>query len=161
MTLDEYLEYNCDYLQSAVKDVPSGKDLAPFFAFVKDDVVGMVPANFTDKANAVALFRAFLKAVGAEQYAIVSAAWYVELNNAEQAAGTELINREGTGTLYKDRRRECYQVSVGDRERSLLVTFGVERDYKGKIRRLVRKPSPGPADFAHGRMLDLLIEARH
>jgi hypothetical protein len=161
MTLEEYLEANCRYLETAIEDVSSGEDLPPVFAFEKDDVTVMVPPALDDKALAVGLFKTLIKSVGAERYAIISAAWYVALDPQEITVATALIDREGTGTKYKDRRRECYWISVGDRERSLIACFDVERDYKGKIRRLLRRPSPKPADFVHGRMTDLLIEARH
>jgi hypothetical protein len=160
MTLEEYLEANCRYLEAAVKDVPSGQDLAPVFVYEKDGMTVMVRPALDDKVLAVALFKGMLKSVGAERYAIISAAWYVALSPEESTAATALIDREGTGTKYKDRRRECYWISVGDREQSLLACFDVERDYKGKIRRLLRRPSPRPADFIHGRMMDLLM-TRH
>lgn len=111
-------------------------------------------------ARLTRLFRAFLRAIGAERYAIVAAAWIVRVSREEIAAATELINRDGT-TAYRDRRRECYQVVAGDRERTLIASFDVERDYKGKIRRLVRSAGPGTT-AAFGRMVDLLVErTRH
>jgi hypothetical protein len=161
MTLEEYLEFNCDWLLSAVRDVPSGKDLYPVFTFQKDNASVMVPPTIEDKGLAVALFRSLIRSVGAERYAIISAAWVVGLAEHEKDAGHAIMDREGTGTVYKDRRRECYWVVVGDREKTLLAVFFVHRDYKGKIRRLERGPSPSPQAFAHGRMMDLLVEARH
>jgi hypothetical protein len=71
-----------------------------------------------------------------------------------------VIEREGTGGAYKDQRCECYSVIVGDREKTLTALFDVERDYKGKIRRLVRQVESTPGMF--GRMVDLLVErTRH
>jgi len=54
---------------------------------------------------------------------IIAAAWYVAVSDAEGEAATRVIDREGTGGVYKDERRECYQVTVGDRERSLIAAM--------------------------------------
>jgi hypothetical protein len=161
MTLEDYLERNCAWLEEAVKTVAAGKDLMPMFAFETKDETVVIPPIGADKELMVAVFRGTARAAGAERYAIISAAWVVGLAEHEKDAGHAIINREGTGTVYKDRRRECYWVVVGDREKTLLAVFFVHRDYKGKIRRLERRPSPRPQDFLHGRMMDLLIEARH
>jgi hypothetical protein len=157
MTLEEYLEDQCVMLQKALADVPAGQDLPPLFGFVKDRMIGIVPAYFRggDKAVKIELFRAFLNAIGAEQYAIIAAAWYVALAKNEHAAAFAVIDREGTGGAYKSRRRECYHVVAGDREKTLSAMFHVERDYKGKIRRLVRQE--GSPEGMFGRMTDLLV----
>jgi hypothetical protein len=161
MTLEEYLERNCAWLEEAVKTVAAGKDLMPLFAFETTEASVVLPPTIEDKALMIALFRANARAAGAERYAIISAAWVVKLAQHEMTADRALIDREGTGTVYKDRRREAYWVVVGDREKTLVAVFFVHRDYKGKIRRLERRPSPRPQDFLHGRMIDLLVEARH
>jgi hypothetical protein len=158
MTLEEYLEDQCVMLQKAVADVPAGRDLPPLFGFVKDEMIGIVPGSFEggDKADKIELFRAFLNAIEAEQYAIIAAAWYVALAKDEHAAAFAVIDREGSGGAYKSRRRECYHVAVGDRDQTLCAMFDVERDWKGKIRRLVRQEGAAGATF--GRMVDLLVE---
>jgi hypothetical protein len=160
MTLEDYLERNCAWLEEAVKTVAAGKDLMPIFAFETADATVTVPSAVDDKDLAVQLFRALAKAAGAERYAIISAAWRVKLAEHEKDTGRAIIDREGTGGVYKERRQECYFVTVGDREKTLIANYDVERDYKGKIRRLIRVPL-NPQPFAHGRMMDLLIEARH
>jgi hypothetical protein len=158
MTLEEYLEANCHVLEQAVKIVPAGGDLPPFFGYVKDGVAdgGGVGRLFDDKAQAVAAFKSFLRAVGAEQYAIIGAAWYVRVSREESPAAIKQIDREGTGGAYQDRRRECYQVVVGDRERTLMALFAVERDDKRKIRGLIRQEGVSKGMF--GRMVDLLVD---
>jgi hypothetical protein len=161
MTLEDYLERNCAWLNEAVKTVAAGKDLMPMFAFETADTTVVIPPISADKDLMVAVFKGTAREAGAERYAIISAAWVVGLAEHEKDAGQVIIDREGTGTVYKDRRRECYWVIVGDREKTLLAVFFVHRDYKGKIRRLERGPSPSPRAFAHGRMIDLLVEARH
>jgi hypothetical protein len=159
-SLEDYLEMNVAWLETAVQTVAAGKDLMPMFAFETTDATVVVPPTIDDKELMVALFRGLAKKAGAKRYAIISAAWYVRLEIHEHAAATAIISREGTGGVYKDRRRESYHVVVGDREQTLIATFDVERDYKGKIRRLIRFPALEPQAFAHGRMIDLLIEAR-
>jgi hypothetical protein len=160
VTLEDYLVRNIAWLETAVKTVAAGKDLMSMFAFeTKDETVVVPPTG--DKALMVALFRATARGAGAERYAIISPAWIVKLGKHEIEAGSAIIDREGTGTVYKDRRQECYFVIVGDREQTLIAGFNVVRDYKGKIRRLIRLPALVPQAFPHGRMMDLLIEARH
>ena len=163
MTLDDWLAANCRYLEEAVQDLPAKGDLPPFFAAMKDGMPIVVGLDFRslDKALAVNLFQAVLKRAGADQYAIIAAAWYVRVRHDENVGATfRQLDREGTGGAYKDQRRECYQVVVGDRERSLGALFDVERDYKGKIRRLIRQ-SGTPKDM-FGRMVDLLVpQTRH
>jgi hypothetical protein len=160
-SLTEYLERNVAWLEEAVQTVPAGKDLMSMFVFETTDATVVIPPTIDDKELMVAVFRATAREAGAERYAIICAAWYVRLETHEHAAATAIINREGTGGVYKDRRRESYQVVVGDREQTLIAAFDVERDYKGKIRRLIRFPALEPQDFPHGRMIDLLVEGRH
>jgi hypothetical protein len=158
MTLEEWLTANCGYLELAVRDLPAKADLPPFFAAIKDDmplIFGIDLMQF-DKTVAVQLFQAGLKAMGAEKYAIIAAAWYVKVN-IDDAAVVEVIDREGIAGAYKDQRRECYQVTVGDHERSLIAIYDVERDWKGKIRRLTLQKK-GAAKSMIGRMVDLLVE---
>lgn len=159
MTLEQWLDMNCVYLQAAIKDLPANGDLPPTFAAMKDDtpvVFGLDLLHF-DKAVAVNLFKAGIRAIDADQYAIIAAAWYVRIAAEEANAAVQVIDREGTGGAYKDQRRECYQVTVGDRERSLVALFDVERDWKGKICKLVRRTEGVPKEF-FGRMVDLLID---
>jgi hypothetical protein len=161
LSLEDYLERNIRWLEDAVQTVAADKDLKPMFAFETAEATVVVPPTIDDKDLMVAVFRGIARAADAERYAIIFAAWYVRLEEHDKDAGKTIIDREGTGGVYKDRRSECYTISVGDREKSLLAVFDVHRDYKGKIRRLERRPSPRPQDFVHGRMMDLLVEARH
>ena len=106
------------------------------------------------------MFRAFLNAIGAEQYAIIAAAWYVALAKNEHAAAFAVIDREGTGGAYKSRRRECYHVVAGDREKTLSAMF------QRRARRQGQNPPPGAAESApegmFGRMADLFADrTRH
>jgi hypothetical protein len=161
MTLEQWMAANCGYLEMAIKDVPAKADLPPTFAALKDDtpvVFGLDLTQF-DKEVAVNLFRAGIRAIDADQYAIIAPAWYVKLSHEEAAAATAVIGREGTGGVYKDQRHECYQVTVGDRERSLIAVFDVERDWKGKIRRLIPRSGVGAVpEGSFGRMVDLLVD---
>jgi hypothetical protein len=160
-SLHDYLERNVAWLEDAVKTVPAGKDLMPMYVFETAEATVCVPPIGADKELMVAVFQGVARAAWAERYAIISAAWYVRLEPHEKDVGEATISREGTGTIYRDRRRECYEVVVGDKEQTLIATFGVERDYRGKIRRLIRFPALEPQFFPHGRMLDLLVEAKH
>jgi hypothetical protein len=161
MTLHDYLEANVAWLEEAVKSVAAGSDLMPMYVFETADATVVVPPIIHDKDLMVAVFEGLAKKAGAVRYAIISAAWYVKLAPHEATTGTAIIGREGTGTIYKDRRRECYEVVVGDKEQTLIATFDVQRDYKDKIRQLIRLPALEPQAFSHGRMIDLLVEARH
>lgn len=161
LSLKEWMTSNCNYLERAVQDVPANGDLQPFFAAMKDDtpmIFGVDLLQF-DKAFVVDLFKAFLHTVGADQYAIIAAAWYVKLPRVEAERAVPVLDREGTGGAYKDQRRECYQITVGDRERSLIALYDVERDWKGKIRRLIRRTGVGGMpEGLFGRMVNLLVE---
>jgi hypothetical protein len=163
MTLDDWLAANCRYLDAAVQDLPAKGDLPPFFAAMKDGMPLVVGLDFPrlDKALAISLFQAVLRRAEADQYAIIVAAWYVKVRRDQNFGATfRQLDREGTGGAYKDQRRECYHVVVGDCERSLAALYDVERDYKGKIRRLIRQPGIMPDHI--GRMVDLLVpQTRH
>lgn len=160
MTLDAWFAVNCKYLEHAWQEVPAKHDLAPMFAGMKDGIAIVFAAQLLlrlDKEMAVDLFRGILKAAGADQYAIITAAWYVAVPRGEHAAAArQIIDQEGTGGAYKDQRREAYQVIVGDRERTLTALYDVTRDYKGKIRRLDRVTDA--PEIMSGRMCDLLVE---
>lgn len=159
MTLEDWLDTNCRYLEEAVRELPARGDLKPVFAGLKDGqplVFGFDLSHF-DKRFAVNLFQAALREMEADHYVIIAAAWYVKLPRGEDDAAVKTIGREGTGGSYKEQRRECYQITVGDHERSLIAIFDVERDYKGKIRRLVLQ-NKGEASGMIGQMVDLLVE---
>jgi hypothetical protein len=164
MTLEEFLDLNCHYVETAALKVASGQDLAPLFSYLREDggfVFGTITAGFVDnpaKDLTMAWCRARLRAERARMYALISAAWVVQRRDPAEAAEVErVIGAEGSGTRYRDERRECYLVSVGDHERSLLVTLDVQRDYKQKIRKLVRGPVSQGGDLG-GRMVNLLLD---
>jgi hypothetical protein len=162
LTLQEWLDFNIAYLLAEVVKVPAGKDFPMTFYFVTgtSEIYLRHPTS-DDRDLEIALFRGMMKAAGAVQYAIISSAWVVALRGAEVPAARALMEREGTGTKYKDRRQEVYLVVAGDKDETLQAYFDVRRDYKGKIRELIRR-NTGPL-FSEGRLIDLLIsrEGKH
>jgi hypothetical protein len=165
VTLEDFLEFNCHYVESAVRDLSSGHDLEPLLSYVKQDGdVVMVPlgagwANSLTKDLTMAWCRTRLRADQAQIYALISAAWTVRRDDPAEAAEVErVIIEEGSSARYSDERKECYVVSVGNREGSMVATLWVVRDYKQKIRGITRGPvSKGDAE-ARGRMVHLLRE---
>lgn len=160
MTLEDYLDTNCRWLEMTVKTAPPGGDLPPFFGYVADGTMGAVAHDIPidDKSLVAVVFAKFLQAIGAEQYVVILPAWHVPVQSPEVEAASKIINREGTGGQYAERRRECYHVTVGDRERSLVAFLNTIRDGAGKITALERVPFPPSNSF--GRFSDLLEQAR-
>jgi hypothetical protein len=154
MTLEQWLDKNCAQLEKAVQWVPSGRDLPDLYIYGKGESAGFVtlPDNLSDKDLVITLFKSALKKLDADKYAIIMAAWYVQMEPDED---DEIAMQEGTGGRYKDRRKDCYIVAVGDESRSLLATFDVQRDYKKKITGLIRHD----ADISglEGRYINLLV----
>jgi hypothetical protein len=165
--LEEWLERNCQYVEAEAKKLPSGKDLRPFLSYIKADgdlVVVDLAAGFGDAAGknlAMAWCRTKMREDRAQMYALVSAAWIVSRKDPTQAAEMErVVEEEGTGGRYRDERKECYSVSVGDREHSILAVLWVKRDYKQKIRALIRGPDSKHTDELRGRMTNLLRDVQ-
>jgi hypothetical protein len=165
-SLESYLDFQCRYLAEAVQTVPAGKDLRPLMSWVGEDgKVGVMiePILFNsgrEKDLTVAMFKSCLRQARAVRYAIISACWIAQLSLEEGDRDRDLIRREGTGGKYKDRRSEAYQITVGDRERTLMAGFDVRRDYKGKIRQLIAREGPSAHTLIEGRFFDLLA-TRH
>ena len=160
--LAKFLEVNCRYLNEEVVKVPAGKDLAPLLVGFRDqdDVPIIVPPSpALSKAITMAIFRTALRKLGADRYVVIWPAWYVAVTHEEHKRAFEVLDREGIEHHqgeFKDRRKECYQIMVGDREQTLAAVFDVERDYKGKIRRLIRHK--GNAQHLFGRVVNLLVD---
>jgi hypothetical protein len=167
LTLQDFLEFNIDWLEDAVRSVKAGGDLAPQLSFFdRDGNLCMALLNLTnDKELEMQLARGLLKAQGARMYALISAVWVIRLDGLEPGNAERmnaLIDKHGTGHPEVEHlRQEMYFVTVGDRNGSLFACFAVERDYKGKIRHLHRQPNPSPHAMVSGRMADLLAEPRH
>lgn len=166
-TLEDWLETNIRYAEETAPTVKSGGDLPPVVAAVKDgQVIGasaLLWRSIAEKNRMVDLFRAYLKSVEADRYALISMAWGIRLpNDANVAEAERVIGTQGsTGTKYEAGRTEVVNVVVGDRTRSLSCTLDVTRDYKGKIRKLTRQPTRSSLDAAigmHGQMIDLLLD---
>jgi hypothetical protein len=162
--LENFLDANIGYVQKAVLDVPSGQDLRPFLSYIKEDgdlVFVDVAGGFADsdsKDLMMAWCRGRLRTDRAQKYALISAAWVVGRTDPAQAAELQrVVAREGTGGRYRDERREVYLISVGDQQRTLVAILDVERDYKGKIRRLTRNDALSGVEL-RGRMANLLID---
>jgi hypothetical protein len=167
MTLEEWLDSNCRYVETEAKKLPSGQDLRPFLSYIKADgdlVVVNLAAGFGDAASkdlTMAWCRSRMREAHARMYALISAAWYVRRTDAAEAAEVERVfDLEGSEGRYRDERRECYSVSVGDRERSILAVLYVKRDYKQKIRALIRGPDSKQSDDLRGRMANLLRDVQ-
>jgi hypothetical protein len=165
MTLDDFLEFNIHYIETAVLDLPSGHDLEPLLSYITPDGdVVMVPlaagwTNSLTKDLTMAWCRSRLRADRAQIYALISAAWSVGRTDPAEAAEVErVIIEEGNSARYSDERKECYVVSVGDRDGSIVAHLWVTRDYKQKIRRLDRGPVSKGGDNLRGRMIGLLRE---
>jgi hypothetical protein len=163
MTLEEWLESNCRYVETEAKKLPSGQDLRPFLAYINGDgelIIADVAAGFGDAASkdlTMAWCRTKMRQDEAQMYALISAAWVVGRKDQAEAAEVERVfDLEGSEGRYRDERRECYTISVGDRERSILAVLYVTRDYKGKIRQLTRGVDSKHADDLRGRMVNLL-----
>jgi hypothetical protein len=166
-SLEEFLDGQLRALEVTALNLPARGELATLFIAAKSGnppaILPVLLGDGAERALQISLFRAQLQAAGAERYAIVSAAWYVQATVAEKAEAEATIDREGTGGRYKKRRQECFLVSAGDRTRTLLAVLDVERDYKGKIRKLSRRASADSANLTaqlRGRMTDLLV-TRH
>jgi hypothetical protein len=167
VTLEDFLEFNCHYVETAVLDLPSGHDLEPLLSYIKQDGdVVMVPlgagwTNSLTKDLTMAWCRSRLRTDRAQIYALISAAWSVGRTDPAEAAEVErIIIEEGSSARYSDERKECYVVSVGDRDGSIVAHLWVTRDYKQKIRKLVRGPVSKGDDEVRGRMTDLLREVQ-
>jgi hypothetical protein len=166
-TLEEWLEQNCRYVETEAKKLPSGQDLRPFLSYITPeggvvvlDLTAVFGAGFS-RDLVMAWCRTKMREDRAQMYALVSAAWVVGRKDLAEAEEVErVIADEGTGGRYRDERRECYSVSVGDRERSILAVLYVARDYKGKIRQLTRGPDSKQADDLRGRMVNLLRDVQ-
>jgi hypothetical protein len=167
-TLEAFLETNLRAVEERALQLKSNGSLTTMLIAVTEGVVAVSPVVLQDGDGAardleMSLFRARLQAIGADRYAIVSAAWYVAATDADKEEVEAAVNREGTGGRYKERRQECLVVTAGDRTRTLLAILDVERDYKGKIRKLTRRASADSANLAgglRGRLTDLLV-TRH
>lgn len=157
-SLESWLEKNLTYVEKAAPQVEAGGDLAPMMVALRPDGIPdvMMPKwrSGAEKDATIAVFRKHMAKIGAVQYAIIAAGWAVRLDMAEADRGRAIIEEHGTGHPdYVNRRVEVYNVTVGDRERSLLHT-----NEAGKIVKLTRGETVATdADnFLGGRMLDLL-----
>jgi len=177
MTLDEHpvlhergslaawLEFNVAFVQAEAPQVRAGDDLVPTAAAIKDGKVmaAHLPwRSIGEKSAMVAWFRAWLHGVEADCYALISMAWGISASPAEAAEAQRVIGTHGsTGTKYEAGRQEMITVAVGDRSGSLFCCLNVERDWKGKIRKLHRQPtrsSLDPGIGMYGQMIDLLLD---
>lgn len=169
MTLEDWLETNVRYAEQAAPIVAAGHDLAPMMSAVKDgkviDYGLMLWRSIPQKNQMVDMFRAYLKSVQADRYAIVSMAWGIRLpDDGNFVEAERVIATQGSdGTKYEAGRTELVNVTVGDRSRSLLCVLDVTRDYKGKIRNLTRRQTVSSLDAKlgmRGQMIDLLLDDR-
>jgi hypothetical protein len=165
MTLEDFLEFNCRYVETEAPKLPAGDDLRPCLAYIREDgsvtLVNLQDGMYSTatKDAMMAWCRALLRADRAQMYAIVAAAWYITKAPEHAEEAVKVVNAEGTGGRYRDERRECYMISTGDRSRSLFAVLDVKRDYKGKIRSLIRGDvGKDPTAAAVGRMFNLLSD---
>jgi hypothetical protein len=160
--LAEFLEANCSYLTEQIAKVPAQKDLEPLLVGFRDEdglSIVLPPARQLSKSLTMTIFKTLLRQAEADRYVVIWPAWYVAVTREEHRRAYQVLDREGIEEHrgeYKDRRKECYQVTVGDRERTLAAFFDVERDYKGKMRRLVRRE--GNIEQHFGRAVNLLVD---
>ena len=168
-SLADWLEFNAAYVEAEAPKVEPHGDLSPMLIAHNDDgPVTLICASWDSSEEKVAIFRAFaayLKHAGANRYATITAAWMVDMSSKqytpeEVAEMTKRIDAEGTAA-YPDLRRECYQIAVGDKTKTLMQTLMVKRSEGGRIiglERMKEIPGDSSVDLITGRLVDLLRE---
>lgn len=156
--LEQYLNIHVEWVKEAARLVPPGEDLSPMLSFAnaKNQMV-MLP--MPSGSNLSRWARDKLEDAEAVIYATVTAGWIVPLDEIETERLEPLVMEHGTDhPEVRPYRRECYIVTAGDRDGTLLSMFLVERDKAGRIAGLVERKEA--SNCWSGTMTDLLV-TRH
>jgi len=159
--LQAYLNTHVRWLFEMAVGVGPGEDLPPLLSFAdKDYRIKFLP--MPSERNLSQWARDKLEDAEAVIYATVTAGYIVPLEEIETDMAERLeplVMEYGTDhPEVRPYRRECYIVTAGDRDGTLLSVFLVERDKEGRITGLVERREP--SNCWSGTMTDLLV-TRH
>jgi len=159
--LQAFLNTHVRWLHELVPGVAPGEDLPPLLSFADESYrikfMPIPPGNNTSQWA-----RDKLEDAQAAIYATVTPGYIVPLDEIETDMARRLeplVAEHGTDhPEVLPYRRECYIVSAGDRNGTLLSVFLVERGKDGRIATLVERKEP--SNCWSGPMADLLV-TRH
>jgi len=159
--LQAYLNIHVQWLESMISGVAPGEDLPPLLSFA-DENNRMKFMPMPSGSNLSQWARDKLEDAEAVIYATVTAGYIVPLEEIETDMARRLeplVVAHGTDhPEVRPYRRECYIVTAGDRDGTLLSVFLVERDKEGRITGLAERKEP--SNCWVGPMADLLV-TRH
>lgn len=160
--LQQYLDIHVEWVKEAARLVPPGEDLSPLLSFADaKNQMAMLPMPPVRDLSRWA--RDKLEDMQAVVYATVTAAYVVPLDRLEKDVAERLagiVVEHGTShPEVLSYRQECYVVTAGDRNGTLVSVFLVERGEDGRVAQLVEQKEPPGGRWA-GSMADLLM-TRH
>lgn len=159
--LQAYLNIHVQWLESMISGVAPGEDLPPLLSFA-DENNRMKFMPMPSGSNLSQWARDKLEDAEAVIYATVTAGYIVPLEEIETDMARRLeplaVEHGTDHPEVRPYRRECYIVTAGDRDGTLLSVFLVERDKEGRIAGLAERKEP--SNCWVGPMADLLV-TRH